>query len=61
MTKAHVARFASLTLLLLVLGIFGCCPGATKGTVVGTVKDPNDALVTTAEGDGHESRNPGDS
>jgi hypothetical protein len=48
MTKAHVARFASLTLLLLVLGISAVAQ-SNKGTVVGTVKDPNDALVTTAK------------
>ncbi len=48
MTKPYAARFVSLGLLILVF----CIPAlaqSNKGTVVGTVKDPNEALVTTAK------------
>jgi len=49
MTKPrHAARFASLGLMILAF----CIPAlaqSNKGTVVGTVKDPNDALVTNAK------------
>ena len=48
MRKPHAARCASLILLLLAFGISAMAQ-SNKGTVVGTVKDPNDALVPTAK------------
>ena len=49
MTKPrHAARFVSLGLMILVLGISALAQ-SNKGTVLGTVKDPNDALVTKAK------------
>ena len=38
--------------MILALGISALAQ-SNKGTVVGTVKDPNDALVTDRKGDGH--------
>ena len=49
MTKPrHAARFVSLGLMILAFCISALAQ-SNKGTVVGTVKDPNDALVTTAK------------
>ena len=49
MTKPrHAARFVSLSLITLAFCISALAQ-SNKGTVVGTVKDPNDALVTTAK------------
>src|SRR6185503_4483288 len=49
MTKQrHAARFVSLSLITLAFCISALAQ-SNKGTVVGTVKDPNDALVTTAK------------
>ena len=49
MTKQrHTMRFVSLTLMLLVLGVTALAQ-SNKGTVLGTVKDPNDALVANAK------------
>ncbi len=49
MTKpSHTARFATLTLMILALAISAMAQ-SNKGTVLGTVKDPNDALVTSAK------------
>jgi hypothetical protein len=49
MTKPrHAARFVSLGLVILAFCISALAQ-SNKGTVVGTVKDPNDALVTTAK------------
>lgn len=49
MTKPrHTARFVSLALMILALGTSALAQ-SNKGTVLGTVKDPNDALVTTAK------------
>lgn len=49
MTKAkHAARFVSLGLMILAFGISALAQ-SNKGTVVGTVKDPNDDLVTNAK------------
>ena len=49
MTKPrHAARFVSLGLMTLAFCISALAQ-SNKGTVVGTVKDPNDALVTTAK------------
>ncbi len=48
MTKPrHAARFVSLGLMILALGISALAQN-NKGAIVGTVKDPNDALVTNA-------------
>lgn len=44
----HAARFLSLILLILGLGISALAQ-SNKGAIVGTVKDPNDALVTNAK------------
>ena len=45
MTKPrHAARFVSLGLMILALGVSALAQ-SNKGTVLGTVKDPNDALV----------------
>ena len=44
----HAARFVFLSLMILTLGI-STLAQSNKGTVLGTVKDPNDALVTTAK------------
>lgn len=44
----HAARFVSLGLMILALGISALAQ-SNKGTVLGTVKDPNEALVTTAK------------
>jgi outer membrane receptor protein involved in Fe transport len=46
--RRDAARFVSLGLMILALGISALAQ-SNKGTVVGTVKDPNDALVTTAK------------
>lgn len=49
MTKPqHAARFVFLSLMFLAFGISALAQ-SNKGTVLGTVKDPNDALVTTAK------------
>lgn len=49
MTKPQfAARFVSLSLIILALGISAMAQ-SNKGTVLGTVKDPNDALVTAAK------------
>ncbi|HSS21624.1 MAG TPA: TonB-dependent receptor [Pyrinomonadaceae bacterium] len=48
MTKQRAARFLSLSLIVLFCGISAWAQ-SNKGTVVGTVKDPNDALVTSAK------------
>jgi len=49
MTKPqHAARFVSLGLMILALGISALAQ-SNKGTVLGTVKDPNEALVTNAK------------
>ncbi len=49
MTKPlYAARFALLSLMLLVLGVTAFAQ-SNKGTVLGTVKDPNDALVANAK------------
>lgn len=49
MTKPrHAARFFFLSLMILAFGISALAQ-SNKGTVVGTVKDPNNALVTTAK------------
>ena len=49
MTKQRLTiRFVSLTLMLLVLGVTALAQ-SNKGTVLGTVKDPNDALVANAK------------
>ncbi len=44
----HAARYVSLGLMILAFGISALAQ-SNKGTVLGTVKDPNDALVTTAK------------
>ncbi len=44
----HAARFVSLAFMILALGV-AALGQSNKGTVVGTVTDPNDALVTTAK------------
>ena len=44
----HAAQFTFLGLMILVLGISAVAQ-SNKGTVVGTVKDPQDALVTNAK------------
>src|SRR5258705_3189538 len=49
MTKPrHAAQFVSLGLMILALGISALAQN-NKGTILGTVKDPNDALVTSAK------------
>ncbi|MDQ1708136.1 MAG: hypothetical protein QOJ88_1347 [Pyrinomonadaceae bacterium] len=48
MTKRHTVRLLSLGLMILAFGISALAQ-SNKGTVVGTVKDPNEALVTTAK------------
>jgi hypothetical protein len=49
MTKPrHAARFLFLSLMIFALGISALAQ-SNKGTVVGTVKDPDDALITTAK------------
>ena len=49
MTKPqHPARFVSLALMILALTTSALAQN-NKGTVLGTVKDPNEALVTTAK------------
>jgi hypothetical protein len=49
MTKPqNAARFALLSLMLLILGVTALAQ-SNKGTVLGTVKDPNDALVANAK------------
>lgn len=49
MTKPRLtARFFSLGLMILALGISALAQ-SNKATILGTVKDPNDALVTTAK------------
>jgi len=49
MTKPrHAARFISVGLISLALAISALAQN-NKGTILGTVKDPNDALVTTAK------------
>jgi hypothetical protein len=49
MTKPrHAARFVSLGMMFLALAISALAQ-SNKGTVLGTVKDPNDALVTSAK------------
>ena len=49
MTKPrHAARIISLGLMFLALAISALAQ-SNKGTVLGTVKDPNDALVTNAK------------
>ncbi len=48
MTKQRAIWFLSLSLIVLFCGISAMAQ-SNKGTVVGTVKDPNDALVTSAK------------
>ena len=48
MTKSRFAQIATLTVMLLTCVITAMAQ-SNKGSVVGTVKDPNDALVTSAK------------
>jgi len=48
MTKSRFAQIATLTVMLLACAITAIAQ-SNKGSVVGTVKDPNEALVTSAK------------